>query len=370
MSPSYETLWKLDPHTAAKHAVLRSYLEAWIGIMGHAVLKYDAQPRVLLVDGFAGPGRYVDGEPGSPLIMLDVILKHSHFERFSDVTFFLYFIEQDEARVEHLRRELEKIELPPNVRVEVEAGAFEDKFDELVTVGEGMTLIPTFAFIDPFGYTQANMSLTGRLLDFRRTEALFFLPLTHISRFLGKEDQAAGLDALFGSPRWRDAIPLKGRERNDFLVRLFEDQLSAQGQVEHVRSFEIRTKKGGDNRLVFATGHPKGLDAMKDAMWAVDPQEGRRFVAQMPSGQEVLFAPDDEVNTDPLLNQLRVEFGDGWFTVEQAQIVTLRSPFKSTHLKKRTLKRAEQDLEVLEVKRSSGQRKGTFVAGTKMRFCR
>src|SRR5262245_24975025 len=129
MSPTYETLWKLDPHTAAKHAVLRSYLEAWIGIMGHAVLKYDAQPRMLLVDGFAGPGRYVDGELGSPLIMLDVILNHGHFERFNDVTFLLYFIEQDEHRVEHLRRELEKIELPPNVRVEVEAGAFEDRFD-------------------------------------------------------------------------------------------------------------------------------------------------------------------------------------------------------------------------------------------------
>jgi three-Cys-motif partner protein len=363
-----KTLWIREDHTAAKHEVLRAYLDAWIPIMGYAALKFESEPRLLLVDGFAGPGRYTGGEPGSPLIMIDAIVNHSAFPQLEGVNFLLCFIEHDKARIEHLEHELAQMQVPNNVHVGVEHGEFEDTFAELVSVEAGNVLVPTFAFIDPFGYTQAKMSLTGKLLEFPRSEALFFLPLTDICRFLSKADQAPGLDALFGTPRWREAISMDGRARNDFLMDLFEEQLRAQGQVAHVRSFEMRTAKGRDNRLVFATGHDRGLDAMKNAMWAVDPVEGRRFLAKTESGQEVLFTPDEDLDTRPLLNQLRAEFGHEWFTIEQAQRVTLLSPYKASHLKKRTLKWADQELEVLEVDRSGGQPKGTFSAGTRMRF--
>lgn len=365
-----KTLWPRDDHTAAKHDVLRAYLDAWIPIMGYAALKWEDEPRLLLVDGFAGPGRYEGGEPGSPLIMLDAIVNHASFDALAKVTFILFFIEHDERRVERLKLELAQLALPENVAVNVECGEFEDTFGGLVEdiVDRGKILVPTFAFIDPFGYTQATMSLTGQLLDFPRSEALFFLPLTDICRFLGKDDQAHGLDALFGTPDWRDAVALEGRERNDFLIRLFEEQLRSQGNVTHVRSFEMRTARGRDNRLVFATGHDTGLNAMKNAMWSVDPREGRRYVAVTQSGQEVLFTADEDVDTTPLQNELRAQFGTGWFTIEEAQRVTLLSPFKDSHLKKRTLKWAEEELGALEVLRSSGQRKGTFSPGTRMRF--
>jgi three-Cys-motif partner protein len=368
MADKDKTLWTREDHTAAKHEVLRAYLDAWIPIMGHASLKFESEPRLLLVDGFAGPGRYAGGEPGSPLIMINAIVNHSAFPQLEGVNFILYFIEHDKARIEHLEHELAQMQLPDNVHVGVEHGEFEDTFGELVSVEDGKVLVPTFAFIDPFGYTQAKMSLTGKFLEFPRSEALFFLPLTDICRFLSKTDQAPGLNALFGTPRWSEAIPMEGRARNDFLMDLFEEQLRSQGQVGHVRSFEMRTAKGRDNRLVFATGHDRGLDAMKNAMWAVDPVEGRRFVAKTESGQEVLFTPEEDLDTRPLLNQLRAEFGHEWFTIEQAQRVTLLSPYKASHLKKRTLKLAEQELEELEVDRSGGQPKGTFSPGTRMRF--
>ncbi len=368
MANTEDTLWTREDHTAAKHDVLRAYLDAWIPIMGYASLRLERKPRLLLVDGFAGPGRYAGGEPGSPLIMIDAILSHAAFPQLQGLKFILYFIEHDKARIEHLEREVAQLKLPANVHVGIKHGEFEEKFRELTTVADGNVLVPTFAFIDPFGYTQAKMSLTGKLLEFPRSEALFFLPLTDICRFLSKEDQAPGLDALFGTPRWRAAIPLEGRARNDFLMELFEKQLRAQGQVAHVRAFELRTAKGRDNRLVFATGHDRGLDAMKDAMWSVDPVEGRRYLAKTMSGQEVLFTPDEDLDTRPLLNELRVEFGRHWFTIEQAQRVTLLSPYKASHLKKRTLKWAEQTLGELEVDRSGGQPKGSFRARTRMRF--
>ena len=87
--------WKIEDHTRAKHRVLRSYLNAWIPIMGYQSKKsyqLDGPPRLLLVDGFAGPGTYLDGEPGSPLIMLDALLSHASLEKLGDVIFLYLFI--------------------------------------------------------------------------------------------------------------------------------------------------------------------------------------------------------------------------------------------------------------------------------------
>jgi three-Cys-motif partner protein len=248
--------------------------------------------------------------------MLDALASHTALERIKDVTFIYLFIEQDRRRVERLENELSKLTLPPNADVHVEHGTFEESFRDLVeNVTEGHTLVPTFAFIDPFGYSAASMSLTGRFLGFRRTEALFFLPLSFIHRFVGREGQESALTALFDSEDWREAIPLKGEERSTFLLKLFERQLQSQGQVEHVRSFQLRTSDGNDYRLVFATGHERGLDIIKQAMWSVDPVAGTRYVAKTESGQEVLF--QSSVDTRPLVNALRAAFGSEWFTVKE-----------------------------------------------------
>lgn len=51
--PPKTTLWPLEPHTVGKHEVLRNYLKAWLPIM------LSSNDRVLFIDAFAGPGRYL-----------------------------------------------------------------------------------------------------------------------------------------------------------------------------------------------------------------------------------------------------------------------------------------------------------------------
>jgi three-Cys-motif partner protein len=340
--------------------------------MGQQALKVPgagsaSQPRLLLVDGFAGPGRYATGEPGSPLIMLEALTSHVALPRLGGVKFMFLFIEQDQPRVEHLRDEVARFKLPANAEVVIEQGQFEQTISNLVgRTSPAQVLVPTFAFIDPFGYSTASMSLTGRLLDFPRSEALFFLPLSYIHRFVGRAGQEAALTSLFDTDDWRGAIPLSGDERRKFLVRLFESQLQRQGQVKHVISFELRTMDGNDYRLIFASGHPAGRKAMKQAMWKVDPQQGTRYVAHTDRGQEVLFT--SAVDTQPLLDQLRRAFGNRWFSPAEARAVTEQTLFlEDSHLKKLTLLPAEEN-GIIEVKRPPGRRRGSFTDDTKIRF--
>ncbi len=368
---SDSVLWPLDSHTAAKHRVLRAYLDGWLPVLGHQAqraLSYgDDQPRLLLVDGFAGPGRYETGEPGSPLIMLDALLSHKSFEDLRGVQFIFFFIEHDKGRVEHLRGEVAALgELPANISVDIEHGEFESTFSSVIDpiIELGAHLIPTFAFIDPFGYSDAPMSITGRLLDFPRCETLFFLPMSFLHRFVGRKGQDAAFNSLYETDEWRAAISLHGEARTTYLLELFERQLERSEGAEFVRSFQLRTQDGNDYRLVFSLGHLKGLEIAKDAMWSVDPVTGTSYTATTESGQEVLFSPGDTVDTAPLLAELRAQFGAEWFTIDQADRCTLvDTPFRKAHLRRRTLQPAERE-GALEV-----QRPGRGFKDAKMRFC-
>src|SRR5437762_1164401 len=87
--------WELDDHTRGKHQVLQKYLGAWFPILGKT------QDRIAFIDGFAGPGEYVGGEIGSPIIALQTYEQHPASMR-AHVNFL--FIELDRRRAEHLKR--------------------------------------------------------------------------------------------------------------------------------------------------------------------------------------------------------------------------------------------------------------------------
>src|SRR5215831_14874407 len=97
-----EAIWPLEPHTLAKHEILRRYLAAWFPIMS----KWNS--RLIFFDGFAGPGIYRDDEIGSPLIALQVLIEHSYFPSFGNGTDYMFlFCESDPARFNSLQLQLE-----------------------------------------------------------------------------------------------------------------------------------------------------------------------------------------------------------------------------------------------------------------------
>lgn len=109
MATPQETIWEIEPHTQAKHEILRRYLGAWFPILG----KYNQ--RVVYIDGFSGPGRYKRGEPGSPVIALREALKHS--VRLSNINLTFLFMDERADRIEHLENELANFSIPNNFSV-------------------------------------------------------------------------------------------------------------------------------------------------------------------------------------------------------------------------------------------------------------
>src|SRR4051812_16197754 len=115
--PPKETVWAIESHTIGKHRVLRSYLHAWLPIMGIS------NERILFIDGFAGPGVYEAGEEGSPVIALRALSEHTGKGLIRAEVNYL-FIEYDKARAKKLSQVVEplSVALPDNCHVQVEQG--------------------------------------------------------------------------------------------------------------------------------------------------------------------------------------------------------------------------------------------------------
>ncbi len=273
MATPIELLWERKPHTAAKHRILRKYLEAWMPILA------SKHRRIVYIDGFAGPGEYLGGEPASPFIALEVARKHVNEGRIkSNVQIVFGFIEERKDRYEHLCSIVSNQHLPDQFILDIKRDEFDgflsDRLDELTR--ERKAIAPTFAFVDPFGFEGLPMKLLHRLLKRDRTEVFANFSINSVNRF--KSDPRKSIHehvkGLFG----REVAEIDWNAENAFdqLRQLYEQGL--QEAAEFVRSFEMyRTGNQPIYDLFFATNNSLGHERMKEAMWSVAPEGDFRF---------------------------------------------------------------------------------------------
>jgi len=353
MAAPKTTTWPLEPHTRAKHEILRRYLQAWTPI-----LSASGVPLILYIDGFAGPGRYDGGEDGSPVIALKAALQHK--SRIQGEVRFL-FIEDDRDRAEILEKIVGEIERPQNFKTKVDARSFEDATAEMLgwCRSKKQSLPPTFAFVDPFGW-KVPFELVREVLSYPKCEVLVNFMYEEINRFLGHPDQEGNLDRLFGTTEWRAIVALVGPQpRRQAIHDLYLRQLGS--AAKFVRSFEMRNDKDvTDYFLFFATNSRKGLQKMKESMWKVDPGGEFRFSDATNPDQALLFEKEPNL---PALRALLVKKFTGLEVAvnEIEEFVVDATPFHTGHYK-----RVLRDMELATppgltpVNPSASRRKGTF----------
>lgn len=291
MSTPKETVWEMDPHTYAKHEILREYLKAWFPILS------TWSGRIVYLDGFAGPGVYSKNEDGSPVVAIKTAVEHVMVKRFREIVF--WFIENDPRRADNLTKVLKEkfSQLPGNLRYEVETSEFAPSLD--VTLdhieNEGGKLAPTFAFLDPFGFSGLPMELVSRILGYQSCEVLITFMSSFVNRFNDPLRENA-LDELYGTSEWRGVRDIvEPDERRKFLINLYVSQLREKADAPFVRTFEMI---GRNNQLiyhlVFATKHRRGLEVMKEAMLKVDRRGTYRFSDRTDPNQSYILDYSEE----------------------------------------------------------------------------
>lgn len=356
MAAPGDVTWPLPPHTKGKHEVLRHYLSAWFPIIGSFA------PRLAFIDGFAGPGHYAGGEPGSPVIALDVF--RTYAARVKGEAVFL-FVEQDERRSELLRQTIAGQRLPPNCKVEIATGDFEPQMTAILNSIPGQQIAPAFLMLDPFGVSGMPMSLIRRLLESRKTELYITFMYGFIERFTATSASERSLTELYGTEAWKEGVALSGIGKREFFFGLYRDQLLRSG-AKHVLRFDLY--EGG--RLVyaifFATKHWKGADVMKGAIWKVAPFGDFSFRSAH-DGQLILGI--DTADYSSLRRSLQARFrGAGLIPIDEIeQFVATDTDFRIAQLRQHGLVPLETS-GAIEVQ-SSRKRSQSYPRNTtKIRF--
>ena len=163
--------------------------------------------RVLYVDTHAGRGRYESGDPGSPVLALQTLLRHSYREKLLNASEFNFlFIERDPANLAALESELSQLKpFPARVNVETSEG---DAFERLSAIlnelrRDRAQMAPAFLFVDPYGF-KIPAGLLGDLMKAGRVE-LFINVMWRELDMLIQQRPAPGtphaqtLDEIFGS---------------------------------------------------------------------------------------------------------------------------------------------------------------------------
>jgi three-Cys-motif partner protein len=320
-----ETLWVRDPHTEAKHRVLAGYYAAWFPIM------LQTFPRLTVFDGYAGPGEYLDGAEGSPIIALRSLLDRPQLVQRGRPVRFVFLEERDDRR-EHLAELIESKfpNRPGHVKVDVILG-------DCITDGEAALTAanawgqPIFANLDPFGPAIPH-ELVVRLGRNRGSEVLVTFMSDWLRRFCALEDLEDG-DLLFGSPGWRSVGSLSSPgDKELFLVSLYKTTLADAG-LGLATEFKLSDEGGRTFYLIYGTGHRKGLQVMKDSMWKIDPVSGIQFRDPKDTEQGVLDLGQNEPDVAPLRRQLVTRLSEvGSMTLEDLREHTFfQTAFRSPH---------------------------------------
>lgn len=360
----FDTVWKAEPHTIAKIALLSAYLKAWLSILGTA--RFRRGQEILYVDGFAGPGEYTNHSTGSPIAAVEAATSvlNTHGAKWTAGDIYCAFVDQDAARIENLQRKLSTVQVHARVHTSTHPTSFVD----------GLTAIkaarprpfsqsdPLFVFIDPFGATGAPFAAVGEILRSRSSEVLINLDADGIARIFHAGDDANRdvlLTEIFGDASWQTGLTpgasfdVGCRQ----VLDLYKRRLRSLPGIGYVFAFEMRDKTASLNYfLVFASGHPLGLEKMKEAMKSID-QSGSYVFCDADVGQSLLFRFDD---ASDFARRLFDRYKGKRATYQELRDYALNdTPFINP---KQMLKWLEENDLIAKIELAAGKkrRKGTF----------
>jgi three-Cys-motif partner protein len=302
------TLGPIQPHTEAKHDILRYHLGAWFPILGRS-----SSGPLQYIDGFAGPGEYEGGQVGSPILALNVVANHRYVNDFIQAgrRFDFLFVEKEQRFHDHLRDKVSGIAWPNAFNIAVRHDEFETVMRErLNEVDAGKRRMPpTLLLIDPFGPAGFSMELIARLARYSMMDVLINFNYADLVRWiLPDRTKHVTLDRLYGGRRWLPALGLDGNDRREFLIQQYGLALLAAGW--RGTNFEMINRQNQTQyHLFFATRHFRGMLVMKGAMRSVSPDGLFRYRDRTdPAQQRFMGMGMDEEYAQELASHLSSKY--------------------------------------------------------------
>jgi three-Cys-motif partner protein len=294
-----------------KHAILSRYFEVYLTALRRTADAFH------YVDGFAGPGTYADGEPGSPIQVLALLANQTLPASAS-------FVEEDAELCATLGTTVASSAAATLFdKPLVECARFSESIDVILKrpIYARYKNVATFAFVDPCGVNGLRMTDLGKIIRMRFGECLVFWNYDGLSRWVGGifagTHERTRLNEFFGDEQL--ASETLDRAKVAPNTALKEDALR-QGYVRAIRElsgasfvlpfrFQSDARKRTSHYLIHLSNHPLAFRLMKEVMWRASTVESFgtfEFVGSASEAQGKLFDTGYDQARGEVLAALRV----------------------------------------------------------------
>lgn len=304
-------------HSIVKTTIVTKYYPAWANIM-KSRLRSD---KMAYFDLFSGPGRYDDGTASTPVKILEATIANEVL-RDQVIT---YFFDENPGCVEALQANfddlpgVETLKFKPHVEV---AKAEENPLREVFATA---SIVPSYIFLDPFGYVGVTSKLIGDILRNWGCDVLFFLCYPRIVSGLVNNLVRPRMDALFGHDRVDQLrVHLRGlkpHEKEPVILSALEESINSIGtwnKRRYVQTFRFCKETGTvTHHLVFVTKNPTAHLIMKGIMakQSTGPIDGVANFEYRTNAPQILIASTAPIDT--LMDNLLVMFRGRTLSIEE-----------------------------------------------------
>lgn len=248
-----------------KAAIVSKYFSAWAKVIISSA-KRRGTDRIAYIDLFAGTGRYEDGTPSTPLLVLQQAIRDPDLRKMLVTVF-------NDADANNVRSLQDAIASIADIALLKYKPQFynEEVGQKIIEMFEQVHLVPTLFFVDPWGYKGLSLRLINSLLKDWGCDGIIFFNYNRVNMGLHNEVVREHMDALFGRDR---AAKLRARleemsphERELAIVEAIMEAMQEMGG-KYVRSFAFKNDSGTrtSHHLIFVTKHIRGYEIMKGIM--------------------------------------------------------------------------------------------------------
>lgn len=255
-----------DDGTLLKLEIFSGYIREWLPVF-LTRWKKNAQPsQVFLYDFFAGAGTDENGNPGSPILLVNQLKNfcQDHPDiRSTAIKPTLLFNDSNATHIALLQQAIDSVRCPEqccNIRYSVKK--FHDALkNELPEMQK--TTSACLAIMDQFGLSEITEDVILMLDTCPKTDFMFFITSSFISRF----SEQKGVKERFNLKECTYSNVHRA-------VCDYYKSLLPKGSTFNLAPFSIRKKNGNIYGIIFGSHHLYGLEKFLQVCWNKDKVTG------------------------------------------------------------------------------------------------
>ncbi|MCH8272404.1 MAG: three-Cys-motif partner protein TcmP [Candidatus Marinimicrobia bacterium] len=298
------------PWSKIKDEVLGKYLKPYLAKV--KMLKKE----ILLIDTFAGPGKFDDGESGSPLMMVQMARKMVN-DNYKAI-----FVNNDRVHHESILHLFgEKCPLGNLIENQIVIPIYDDAKKFLIRLNSSLTDQTVFLYLDPYALEGCEFNTWLPFLKREQkasTEILVNINISAIRRLASRKSFSKGkinneiirhhkrLDEVIGGKYWREFLlgsSLSQKDAEEELMKKFKKRILK--YVKYVGYCPVKEKPKNLAKfyIMFLSNSEDGLMLMNDIMCkAYDTRMKKSITKPIPLFPDMEIKWKNEENTMELRN--------------------------------------------------------------------